>query len=377
MARRLALFLLIVVSPAFCHAQTFRLFACWENAPDRFSVFRDPCGGEGAGAEGERATRLLSADEAADADFATRVEGTNGATLDSLSSSSVSLKADTWLVSRSRFVDGRTIALTSAFLIYTGMHGYSTWWKDSLRFPYHVKNEGWFGRDSYTGGTDHASHFVGSYIASQALSTTFQVLGKRPTPSQRAGAVVAWLGGLIIELGDGYSVFGFSWSDMVMNTLGAVAGMELSHAGLDDTLGFRLGYVPYEIPPLSERGPGNGADYSDQLYTTDLKLAGLFRRLDRNPGLARFLMVSLTYGSKGYRFHDPAVRERNVGIDVGLNLPEILRAIGVRDDKWWGRPILEYLNYVRVAYTAVGFRYDLNHRRWNGPDTGEGFDPRP
>ncbi|MEO8349696.1 MAG: DUF2279 domain-containing protein [Acidobacteriota bacterium] len=377
MARRLALFFVAALACSPCRAQTFHLSACWESASDRFAVFRDPCEGEGAGGKDGRTTRLHSADEAAVADFATDAEGTNGAAFDAVSSSPGSPKADTWWVSRSRFFDGRTIALTSGFLIYTGMHGYSTWWKDSLRFPYHVKNEGWFGRHSYTGGADHASHFVGSFIASQVLSKTYQLLGKRPAPSQRAGAVVAALGGLIIEIGDGYSVFGFSWSDIVMNTLGATAGMELSRSGLDDTLGFRIGWVPYDLPQLSERGPGTGADYSEEIYTTDLKLAGLFRRLDRNPGPARFLMVSLTYGTKGYRFHDPAVRERNVGIDVGLNLPEILRAIGVREDKWWGRPILEYLNYVRVGYTAVGFRYDLNHGRWNGPDTGEGFDPRP
>jgi hypothetical protein len=26
----------------------------------------------------------------------------------------------------------------------------------------------------------------------------------------------------------------------------------------------------------------------------------------------------------------------------------------------------------RIPYTAGGFRYDLNHARWRGPNTGEG-----
>ena len=42
-----------------------------------------------------------------------------------------------------------------------------------------------------------------------------------------------------------------------------------------------------------------GENYSNEIYSGDLKLAGLAKRLKIDPGPARFLLVSATYGSGG------------------------------------------------------------------------------
>ena len=73
-----------------------------------------------------------------------------------------------------------------------------------------------------------------------------------------------------------------------------------------------------------------------------------------NAGPARFLTLSLNYGSKGYRFSPVDLRERNAGVDLGLNMAEILTAIGVREDTWWGLPLLKFFTYYRLEYTAAG-----------------------
>jgi len=255
---------------------------------------------------------------------------------------------DSWWKSRTKFFDGRATAVTSGFLLYAGLKGYDSWWKEERRFRFHVIDEGFFGRNTYTGGADKVSHFIASYIASQALAKGYILLGKSPQQSQLIGAGVSALTGLIIEVGDGFHVFGLSWGDILTNTLGAAAGAEISRRGWDDVVGFRIGTVRYEIPPPGERSDGLGQDYSREVYSADLKLNGLLRRAKIKPGVARFLLLSLTYGSKGYRYHSPKVRERNIGMDIGLNLPEIFRALGVRDDSWWGKPFLEYLNYRRI-----------------------------
>jgi len=54
---------------------------------------------------------------------------------------------------------------------------------------------------------------------------------------------------------------------------------------------------------------------------------------------------------------------------------EILQAAGVSRSTWWGRALLTVLQYVRLPFTAIGFRYDLNHHQWIGPDAGNKFDP--
>jgi hypothetical protein len=77
-------------------------------------------------------------------------------------------------------------------------------------------------------------------------------------------------------------------------------------------------------------------------------------------------MASLTYGSRGYRELPPEERERNVGIELGLNIPEVLEAIGIPERGFWW-PVYAFFRFVRVPYTAIGFHYDLDHDRWHGP----------
>ena len=160
-----------------------------------------------------------------------------------------------------------------------------------------------------------------------------------------------------------------------MDVLGAVAGAQVGRLGLRDTVGFRIGRVPSKVPDPCCRYGGYGSDYAKEVYTLDLKLGGLLPRVGARPGLARFLLVSLAYGSRGYRYSPAWARERNLGVEVGLDLPAILRAAGVPERTWWGGAILSVLSYVRLPWTSLGAYYDLNHRRWWGGVYGPGWDP--
>ena len=118
-----------------------------------------------------------------------------------------------------------------------------------------------------------------------------------------------------------------------------------------------------------------GENYSREIYSGDLKIAGLAKRMHFNPGIARFLLVSATYSTRAYGTEPKRPdRQRNVGMDIGLNLPEILCAVGVPQDTWWGTALYKALNVFRIPFTAFGIRYDMNHKKWHGPDTGQGFD---
>jgi len=116
-----------------------------------------------------------------------------------------------------------------------------------------------------------------------------------------------------------------------------------------------------------------GRDYSNEIQSADLKIAGLARRLNLSVGPLRYLLVSVTYGTKGYPSGLPELRERQVGFEIGLNLAIILNDLGVRRDTWWGYALHVVCDNVRVPFTSVGFRYDLNSKRWRGPDNGNGF----
>jgi hypothetical protein len=269
----------------------------------------------------------------------------------------------------------RTAVAAGGALLAVPVIGYLTWWNGEARVGFHLESEGWFGKRSYAGGADKASHFVVSYALEELAEALFHRLGHSETEGRFLSVALVTLAGFAIEAGDGSTQYGASVEDATANCLGAVAGATIRHLGLDDTIGVRGGRVKeYKAPAVDQTG-GYGSDYSRDVYSVDLKLAGFLPRVGVKPGLARFLLVSATYGTKGYRYSQPEFRQRNIGLDVGLNVPEILRAVGVRDDSWWGGPLLATLTYFRIPYTVLGIRYDVDHRRWSRIDTGEYYDP--
>ena len=247
---------------------------------------------------------------------------------------------------------------------------------DGDRVKFHFADEGWFGRDTYAGGGDKASHFVSFYIVSRLMSGVFQELDA-PTDRARLLALgVSFAAGLMNEIGDGYIQYGFSYEDLIADTLGAAAALGIEHYGLGDLVGFRAGLLPGPEIVCCPYG-GIGKDYSLEIYTGDLKIAGLGARAKFNPGPARFLLLSATYSAKGYPYLDPVVRERQIGFEVGLNFGQIMKEIGVPPQKWWGKILYFVLDVIRFPYTQIGMYYDLNSGKWRGPGIGDSFPGQP
>lgn len=242
---------------------------------------------------------------------------------------------------------------------------------------FHFTNEGWFGRNTYAGGADKASHFVDYTILSKELANLYDKMGFSRRDSILLGFGVSVAAGFLNEIGDGTNIYGFSWEDLTTDVLGAGASAVLAATKLDDLIGFRHGVL---IPPAGSRyccaEPKHGRDYSNEIYTADLNLAGIERRLDLSIGPLRYLLVSATYGAKGYPSGAPDARERQVGIEIGLNFRVILDDLGARRNTWWGYTLHIIFDNFRVPFTSVGYRYDLNHNKWIGPDNGNGFATR-
>ena len=271
--------------------------------------------------------------------------------------------------------------------------GYLSWWKRDFGVHFHTVDEGWFGRDSYAGGADKASHFYWGTVGQEGLTEWFRRLGHPTGEARLLAAANVLLSSLVVELGDSMTSYGFTWQDAAAAVAGAGAYAFISSRGLEDTVGFRFGFVPdFERPaetaaaarasprlsPASrDPDPDVPARYSQEIYTMDLKLKGFFPRVGLRPAIARFFFLSLTYGTKGYRAAPPEQRERNVGLEIGLSFSELFRAAGVRETTWWGNALLIFLDHFRVPYSAFGIRYDLNSRRWFGPDVGNVYDRGP
>jgi uncharacterized protein YfiM (DUF2279 family) len=252
--------------------------------------------------------------------------------------------------------------------------GYS-WGNSQDELPYHgtlhLTSEGFFGQNTYAGGADKAAHLVDYAVASRAMQKTYRRIGYTDSQSHWLGFATAAAAGLTTEIGDGTTIFGFSWEDLTLDVLGAAAAMGLSASGWDDTFGFRYGSVPSDPTPTCCVDNSNiGRDYSGEIYTADVKIAGLARRMKFNPGPARFLLLSMTYGTNGYNHASPEIRQRLVGLEIGIHFSEILRSLGVPSEPVWGEVLYFFFDTIRIPYTAIGVRYDLNNHEWFAPTTG-------
>ena len=223
---------------------------------------------------------------------------------------------------------------------------------------YHVDNEGWFGRNTLYGGADKAAHFVDYYIVSKELANLFVVLGHPRERARWMGVGVSALTGLVNELGDGATHHGFSPEDLTMDITGALTAALIDAAKIEDLVGFRRGIANFD----------DCCNYSNEIYTGDFRLAGAARRLGLNIGPLKYLLLSLTYGTRGYP--GDSGTERRVGFEVGLDFRQMLDDLNVRRNTWWGYGLHVVFDNIRLPYTAVGFRYDVNHGRWYGPNAG-------
>ena len=259
-------------------------------------------------------------------------------------------------------------AVTAATLAGSAYNSFS----DGPSQRFHFTDEGFFGQHTYAGGGDKASHFVSYYVVAKLLTGVYEELGMPVDRARLFGAGVSVLAGFVTELGDGRGRYGFSYEDLLLDSLGAASQLGIARYGLGDLIGFSAGLVPHPPVVCCPYG-GFGKDYTEEIYSGDLRLAGLGRRAGFDPGPARFLLFSLTYSSKGYPYADPAVRERQIGAFVGLNFVELLHAARVPEQAWWGKILYFLFDVIRIPYTQIGYQYDLNHGRWHGPTIGDAF----
>ena len=260
-------------------------------------------------------------------------------------------------------------AMSTATLIGSAWNSFG----DGPNQKWHFTREGWLGQHTYAGGGDKASHVVSYYIVAKILTGMNIELGMRKDDAALLGTGVSMLAGLVTEIGDGRGKYGFSYEDFVMDSVGAISSLGISYFGLDDLAGYRAGLVPAPTAICCPYG-GTGKDYTEEIYTADLKLAGLADRMRVNSGPARFFLVSVSYSSKGYPYADPLIRERQVGFELGINFQEILRAVGIRPDKWWSKALYLAFDILRIPYTQIGMYYDLNNGHWHGPGIGDQWD---
>jgi predicted lipoprotein DUF2279 len=222
---------------------------------------------------------------------------------------------------------------------------------------FRIHHEGYFGPNTTNGGADKASHLTDYFVVAHLFEDVYRMLGYSEKAAILWGFGLAVATGLANEVSDGFTRHGFSWEDLAMDAAGATAASVISVTHTKDLLGMRTSHLP-------------GSSYTHDVYSADFKLSGLGQRLGVNIGPLRWLLLSVTYGAKGYRVTPGIEHQRQLGFEVGLNLQQILNDLRVKRNTWWGYSLHLIGDNIRFPYTAVGMRVDLNRGKWHGPNSG-------
>lgn len=227
--------------------------------------------------------------------------------------------------------------------------GVANWsWGSSASFRFNP--EGWFGRDTNSGGTDKLGHAFTSYALTNVLADRLVRQGRAPERAALSAALTAQAVMLYVEVFDGFSGdHGFAREDVAMNLMGTgLAYARTVNPRLHELLDFRLEYQAsgYKgFRPLS--------DYAGQKYLLAMKLGG-FNALRDTP--LRFFEVQAGYYTRGFSKAERADglgRTRHGFVGVGLNLNALL--LGQRPPqepelKNAGRLFFEHIQW---PYTAA------------------------
>lgn len=181
---------------------------------------------------------------------------------------------------------------------------------------FHVESEGWFQQDTPEGGADKLGHLYTGYVLSRIFGSLYRDWEVPPDRAAGQAAVTSLLITATMELGDGFSPYGASWEDMVMNGVGAWVGYALMRS---ETWRERLDLrVEYRFNNDSD---DPSTDYEHARYLVALKFAG-FKPLRDTP--LRWLELQGGYFARGYS--DPLAPDRRTAyVGLGLNLVELAR----------------------------------------------------
>lgn len=302
----------------------------------------------------------LHAQEAPPRDLLPRYESAAG--------HSDSLDASTGKVLHLDLPDRRQIQLRTLGIIFgsaaaVGLYGQRNWWQDGFEGRFKQEKEGWFGRNTYSGGADKLGHFFMGYAGTRLSSLAFEWAGNTSEDALKLGALTTFgiLGG--VEVLDGFSRnWSFSREDAIVGALGVGTGLLLEHhPNLDRVLDIRLLYWPSRE---SGRDFNPFGDYSGQTYLLVAKASGM--PAFREHPVLRYLEVAVGYGTRGYSDSPrdaPADGHRHFYFGVSLNVSEVLRQTVFRSresDSTLVRATGHFLEYVQIPGTAALVRRDLS-----------------
>jgi uncharacterized protein YfiM (DUF2279 family) len=211
-----------------------------------------------------------------------------------------------------------------------------------------ASSEGWFGQDDKEGGADKLGHFWSSYAVSHLFASIYESWDYTEDEATTYGALSSLGFHTLMEVGDSFSGFGFSYEDMIVNVAGAGAGYLLrAYPRVGEKIDIRIEYAP----SLS----GNNStdvftDYEHQKFVVAVKGEG-FEGL--RGSIFEYLEFQAGYYARGYDDFvrgGPETRRRTLYWGLGLN-------VGRAISHFWDTALFDYF---QLPGTYIPFEVELD-----------------
>jgi len=211
-----------------------------------------------------------------------------------------------------------------------------------------ANSEAWFSHGTDEGGADKVGHLYTTYALSHLYASIYERWGYPQDQAIKLGTFSSLGVMTIMEAGDAFSDYGFSYEDAIMNCLGAVTGYWFgTHPEWQKRATLRLEYAP----SLSDFETDVITDYEHHKYLLAIKGDG-FDALHDTP--LSYFELHVGYYTRGYDDYHPNRgdddRERTAYIGAGLNVGKLIENI-------WDTRLFDYL---QVPYTYVPLEHDLD-----------------
>lgn len=236
-----------------------------------------------------------------------------------------------------------SIAFLSGAYASTLVSGYYMWWRDGQRrfsFYSSKEGEGWL-NDPYSKGIDKIGHFYTSYFFYK-LSKNLLIWGGYPEDDSKLHAAIMSLGiGLVIEVGDGFSRFGFDYQDLVFNTIGLGYGYLQDVLPVLQNFNFKWSYIPthdFHFPPNLT------STYEAHIYWLTVDVHNLFQNTFMN-FYPEYLQLGIGYSVSD----DYKRREYLIGLDFNLD-----KIFSTNNQDW--KLIIDTANMLHYPAPGVKFQ---------------------
>lgn len=205
----------------------------------------------------------------------------------------------------------KTVAtgMVGAILAGSLVSSYYDWWQGANR-PFHFTDDGLF--SNYSLGIDKVGHAYTSYFYFHTFRNVMRWGGYEEGTARWWAAGTAAFFALSVEVGDGFSDFGFSAGDLAFNAAGLGYGIAQTYVPFLNNFNLKWSFIPqdgYRWPPRFTE------HYDAHIYWLTVNVHGLLPESFRSAWPA-CIQLAFGYGVDEHQTR----REGFIGLDLNLRV---------------------------------------------------------